>query len=90
MQLVHSLENARDAWRFAQTNDEYVDVHSWRFTPESFRLVIDDLSDLGLLELGITEGPTGAANEFCACLQRRSNPHGDRISRLAAIEKAQH
>lgn len=90
MQLVHSLENARDAWRFVQTNDEYVDVHSWHFTPESFRLIIDDLRDLGLLELGITEGPTGAANEFCACLQRCSKQHRDRTARLAAIEKAQH
>lgn len=90
MQLVHSLENARDAWRCAQIDDEYVDVHNWRFTPESFGLVIDDLRDLGLLELGITDGPTGAAGEFCACLQRCNDRRGDRIARLTAIEKALH
>lgn len=89
MQLVHTLEGARDSWRHAQTDDAYVDVHNWRFTPESFRLIIDDLRDLGLLELGITDGPTGAGGEFCACLQRSSNRHGDRISNLTAIEKAE-
>ncbi|MGH8156261.1 MAG: hypothetical protein ACREP0_13740 [Rhodanobacteraceae bacterium] len=90
LQLVHSLKNARDAWRCAQTDQEYVDVHNWRFTPESFRLVIDDLRDLGLLELGITDGPTSAAGEFCACLQRCNTQHGDRIASLAAIVRAQH
>ncbi|MGH8151784.1 MAG: hypothetical protein ACREPF_03475 [Rhodanobacteraceae bacterium] len=90
MQLVHSLENARDAWRCAQTDDAYVDVHNWRFTPESFHLVIDDLRDLGLLELGITDGPTAAAGEFCACLRRCRNQRGDRIASLAAIERTQH
>ncbi|TAN04278.1 MAG: methyltransferase domain-containing protein [Rhodanobacteraceae bacterium] len=89
LQLFHDRGNARDAWRRAQTDDDYVDVHNWRFTPESFRLIIDDLRDLGLLELGITDGPTGAAGEFCACLQRCSSRPGDRIASLAAIEKAQ-
>ncbi|HLI18505.1 MAG TPA: methyltransferase domain-containing protein [Rhodanobacteraceae bacterium] len=89
MRLVHSMESARDAWRCAQTDHEYVDVHNWHFTPESFRLIIDDLRDLGLLKLGITDGSTGTAGEFCACLQRCSDPHGDRIASLVAIEKAQ-
>ncbi|MGH8146659.1 MAG: class I SAM-dependent methyltransferase [Rhodanobacteraceae bacterium] len=89
LQLVHSQENAHDGWHRAQTDDEYVDVHNWRFTPESFRLVIGDLRDLGLLELGITDGPTGEAGEFCACLQRCGSQHRDRIASLTAIEKAQ-
>lgn len=30
----------------------YVDIHAWRFTPASFQLIIQDLGDLGLLDLG--------------------------------------
>lgn len=89
LQLIHSLEEARDAWRSAQADNAYVDVHNWHFTPESFSLVIDDLRDLGLLELGITDGPTAASGEFCTCLQRCNSRHGGRITSLAAIDKAQ-
>ena len=88
LQLVHALDDARGAWRNAQTDDAYVDVHNWRFTPASFRLVIDDLRELGLLELGITDGPTGAAGEFCACLQRIPLQPRNRMAGLVAIDKA--
>lgn len=88
LRLAHGTEEARDAWRNAQTGDEYIDVHNWRFTPESFRFIIDDLRDLGLLELGITDGPTGAAGEFCACLQRTPLQTRNRMAGLLAIDGA--
>lgn len=88
LRLVHGLDGARGAWRGAQTSNEYVDVHNWRFIPESFRLVIDDLRDLDLLELGITDGPTGTAGEFCACLQRIPVEPRNRMAGLVAIDKA--
>lgn len=85
LQPVHDFASARAAWRAAQTEHAYVDVHNWRFTPESFRLVIDDLRDLGVLELGIADGPTAAAGEFCVCLQRDAGNHRDRITALEAV-----
>ena len=88
LQLVHDTADAWDAWRNAQTEDEYVDVHNWRFTPENFRFIIDDLRDLGLLELGIIDGPTGAPGEFCACLQRIPMESRDRLAGLIAIDRA--
>ena len=87
LRLIHNFENASDAWRHAQTGDEYVDVHNWHFTPASFRLIIEDLQRLGLLALGIVDGPAGAAGGFCVCLQRGANPRGARLGALAAIEK---
>lgn len=32
--------------------DEYMDAHGWHFTPSSFRLIISDLRDLKLIDLG--------------------------------------
>jgi hypothetical protein len=49
--------------------------------------VIDDLRELGLLELGIIDGPTGAGGEFCACLQRGAGERRQRMLTLGAIER---
>lgn len=51
MSFIHSLEEARSAWMLAQKNDEYIDAHSWRFTPSSFRLILNDLQELKLINL---------------------------------------
>lgn len=88
VQPVHDFAGACDAWRAAQTDHTYIDVHNWRFTPESFRLVIDDLRELGLLELGITDGPSSAGGEFCACLQRTPVRPRNRMASLIAIHQA--
>ncbi len=53
LQLIHDMDGVRSAWH---------NVHNWHFTPESFRLVIDDLRELGLLALGIIDGPRSLAD----------------------------
>lgn len=88
MRFVHDMAGARGAWRNAQAGSEYIDVHNWHFTLESFRLVIDDLRDLGLLELDFIDGPTGAGGEFCVCLRRSAGGRADRMVSLIAISKA--
>lgn len=61
---------------------------NWHFMPQSFRLVIDDLRELGLLELGFIDGPASAGGEFCACRQRTPVQAHNRMADLAAIRKA--
>lgn len=51
--LHHHPDEGRRMWLRAQTSDEYLDVHNWRFTPHSFRLMIADLEALGLIQIGI-------------------------------------
>ncbi len=51
--LHHDPAEAKKMWLHALGSDEYVDVHNWRFTPSSFRLLITDLENLGLLPIGI-------------------------------------
>jgi SAM-dependent methyltransferase len=48
---IHSFQQARNLWRNALTNADYIDVHAWRFTPNSFRLILHDLRILGLIRL---------------------------------------
>lgn len=49
MSLTHEFDQAAGFWRQSQSSAEYLDVHCWRFTPESFRLVLADLKRLGLI-----------------------------------------
>lgn len=57
---------------FEAANGGYIDVHSWQFTPNSFRLLIDALSNLGLIDFScerIYPTPYGRL-EFCAVLRQ--------------------
>jgi len=89
LRMIHTVDGARGAWQEAQQGDQYVDVHNWHFTPESFQLVVDDLRELGLIELGIADGPAGSGGEFCVCLQRMSVDRMDRLASLASIGNVQ-
>lgn len=50
--------------------------------------MVEDLRDLGLPELGMVDGPTGAGGEFCVCQQRSAGARHDRMASLAAIGTA--
>ncbi|MFZ0872386.1 MAG: hypothetical protein WAM90_16860 [Rhodanobacter sp.] len=89
LRMVHTVEGARAAWQDAQQGDHYVDVHNWHFTPESFRLVVEDLRELGLIELGFADGPAGSGGEFCVCLQRVPLDRKDRLTSLTSIGNVQ-
>jgi SAM-dependent methyltransferase len=87
--LWHSDDNTKDMWHQAQTSDEYVDVHNWRFTPHSFRIFIGDLEMLGLLPLGIVQEFGTVGCEFFVTLGKRpagwTAPH-----RLCLLQTAAH
>lgn len=83
LRLIHTVEGAAASYRNAQKGDTYIDVHNWHFTPGSFRILIGDLRALGLIELGIVDGPTGAGAEFCVCLRRGDHDGTDRLTNLA-------
>lgn len=55
--------------RTRQTS-EYIDVHCWRFIPESFRLIISDLSGLRLINLSIAKELPTAGCEFYVTLSK--------------------
>lgn len=49
LSLTHSEAAAK--WQYANASADYIDVHNWRCTPASFRLILHDLRNLGLLKL---------------------------------------
>lgn len=84
-QPIHSAEftstfadaQARfDAMRDDRSN-EYVDCHTWHFTPAGFALVILELGQLGVVDwhLETLFGPEGC--EFFAILRRGTEPAAD-------------
>lgn len=65
---------------------EYVDVHVWRFTPSSFRLIVEDLNALGTVRLREIYFSGTVDHEFFVSLRAGGDGPGmDRLSMLQAI-----
>jgi glycosyltransferase involved in cell wall biosynthesis len=71
IKFVHTFKYTEDFWRQALTSNEYIDAHSWRFTPSSFRIILNDLQQLGLTELAEVGGFDTAGFEFYITLGKR-------------------
>ena len=89
--LIHNLTDTVAQWRKSIESTEYIDVHCWRFIPESFRLIMSDLAMLGLTNLRIkAEFPTNGC-EFYVSLGKESglvmNNDNDRLKSLVNIKQ---
>lgn len=71
--LVHTLDEAREQWERAAASKDYIDVHNWRFTPSSFRLILADLQALGLTRLGLAREFDTEGCEFFVTLRKTSH-----------------
>jgi O-antigen biosynthesis protein len=71
IQMTHSFEKAERFWKDALKNDKYIDAHSWRFTPSSFRIILNDLQRLGLTDLAELSSFDTAGFEFWITLGKR-------------------
>jgi predicted SAM-dependent methyltransferase len=67
-ELIHSTEQARSLWNQARSTDTYIDTHCWRFTPESFRLVLADFTRLELVGLEVVKEFSTVGCEFYVAL----------------------
>jgi hypothetical protein len=85
--LVHEFSEAEDAFKRALNSDEYIDVHCWRFIPDSFRLLIQDLKRLKFINLEIEQEFDTDGCEFYASLSKSSRVLGndDRYLALRSI-----
>lgn len=94
VQGENTLFNAnQDAARYYQElladRETYVDIHKWCFTPSSFRLMISDLNELGVIEMKESSFSNESKQaEFCFALSRQP---GDHVvpDRLALLERVQ-
>lgn len=83
-ELVHTFAEAQQHWVASVTKPDYIDVHCWRFTPASFRLLISDLQGLGLIGLEIKAEFDTSGCEFYVSLGKKV---GEAVTqdRLAAL-----
>lgn len=63
---------------------DYLDCHAWCFTPHSFRLIIADLYDLGLIKMREVGFFPSEGCEFFIALSR--NGTGSKLSRLEMLQ----
>lgn len=83
--FVHGLENAKTGMKSVIEDQAYLDIHAWCFVPSSFRLLIQDLNDLGLICLKEVEFFTSSGVEFYITLSR--NGSGVSESRMDMLKK---
>ena len=87
-ELLHTFASAKAHWEKSRASEEYFDVHCWRFTPSSFRLVVSDLQGLALISLEIKAefGTTGC--EFYVSLGKNGYVpvKSDRFLALSAMK----
>jgi len=78
-------EQARGHILKAKRDDDYTDVHSWRFTPSHFHLLMEDLRFLEYTDFGVLECSTTCGHEFFATLEKGLD---SRIDRMEMATKA--
>ena len=82
---AHSHEEAL-AHAAGAVRGEYMDVHNWIFTPHHFRLLVEDLFALGLIELRETSFHDTAGSEFFVTLGLDGSGPG--LSRLELMRRS--
>ena len=86
----NTFERTRELWERVRSSEDYIDVHVWRFIPQSFRLVLQDLRVLKLVTLGIKTEFDTTGSEFHVTLGREPLPDGvvDRLELLRQLAGA--
>lgn len=87
--LIHpNLQYAQIMLRRAQESEEYIDVHNWRFTPSSFRLIVHDAGGLGYTNLRVRKFFPTHGCEFIVQLQKGTEvecSHDERVNLLQDV-----
>lgn len=85
--MLHSAEEAKNRFLQAVESTHYIDAHAHCFVPHSFRLMIQDLYELGFIRLREVDFQTIRGAEFYMTLGLSSTrPVQDRLLYLQKIE----
>jgi len=91
---IENIEEVDFVWQGQPLPDfigrtDCIDVHCWRFTPFSFRLLISDLQRLGLIGLGVTaEFDTTGCEFFVTMGKGAAAQPPNRLQALSGIRDA--
>jgi SAM-dependent methyltransferase len=90
-ELMYSVGSVRDGFQRSVDGDDFGgEIHCWRFTPESFRLIIADLRALGLTSLGIVAEHETIGIEFFVTLGRSDELEPSIEQRRSMLQEVQH
>lgn len=78
------LTDAKNFFEHVRDSEVYIDIHSWQFTPSSFRLIINDLAEMGCLQLREASFHDGLGGEFVLSLA--TTGAGPRLPRLTLAQ----
>jgi SAM-dependent methyltransferase len=84
--LFRQLEDAKAFFEHYLQSGSYVDIHGWQFTPSSFRLILNDLAQIGATTLREQAFHDGQGSEFftALCTQAAGCP----VDRLQLAQQA--
>ncbi|MFZ9855360.1 MAG: class I SAM-dependent methyltransferase [Limisphaerales bacterium] len=87
LSLNFSMEDAKRSLEAGIQGGEYIDSHAWCFVPHSFRLMIEDLFNLGFISFREVEFFGGHGCQFYITLGRKGKGVGlTRLELLRRIE----
>ena len=85
--FVHGVEDAKSGIQAALDGASCQDIHAWCFTESSFRLLAEDLYQLGMIPLREARfHGTGGAEFFVALSREGTGPGVERKELLRTIE----
>ncbi len=85
LKLTNSISEAKQLLDAKKESSEYIDVHGWRFTPASFRLIVNDLYQAGYINLKEKDFHDTLEFEFFLTLSRHGN--GCPVDRQKLLEE---
>jgi hypothetical protein len=88
---IHGKNDAEHGIRDIRERGAYLDLHAWVFTPHSFRLLMNDLYELGYIKLRESGFFTTDGHEFYIALSANGNGPGMsrlELSRIALAESS--
>lgn len=86
LKCLHGGQDASQVLKDALVSGQYFDAHEWVFTPASFRLIMRDLWDAGLVKLQQSFFHPQVGCEFMAIMSRRPAPPEEIARRLLLDE----
>lgn len=87
LSFFRPLADARALYeQVLQADAGYIDIHAWQFTPSSFRLIVNDLHEIGALGLREAAFHDGLGGEFITSLSL--DGAGPQVSRLTLAQRS--
>lgn len=80
---IHTTNDALSGMQQAK-GGAYIDLHAWCFVPSSFRLMIDDLYQLGFIQLREAQFFDTTGHEFFITLGKKASGSG--LSRMSLLK----